>query len=39
MDNTVNGLRYDIKFEIRVKNMIIIIIIQLPQHFFCRGRY
>ena len=34
MDNTVNGLRYKIKFEICVKNMIVIIlIIQLPRHF------
>ena len=38
VDNTVNGLRHEIKFEIYVKN-IIIIIIQLPRHFFCRGRY
>ena len=36
--NTVNSLRHEIKFEICVKN-IIIIIIQLPRHFFCRGRY
>ena len=32
VDNTVYGLRHEIKFEICVKN--IIIIIQLPWHFF-----
>ena len=30
--DTVNGLRHEIKFEVCVKN--IIIIIQLPRHFF-----
>ena len=35
VDNTVNGLRHEIKFEIRVKNMIIII--QLPRHFFAEA--
>ena len=36
MDNTVNGLHYEIKFEICVKNIIIIIIIiQLPRHLSC----
>ena len=39
MDNKVNGLCHEIKFEICVKNIIIIIIfiiitIHLPQHFF-----
>ena len=32
VDNTAYGLRHEIKFEICVKN--IIIIIQLPWHFF-----
>ena len=36
VDNTVNDLCHEIKLEICVKN---INIIQLPQHFFCQGRY
>ena len=32
VDNTVNGLRHEVKFEICVKN--IIVIIKLPWHFF-----
>ena len=36
VDNTVNDLHHENKFEICVKN---IIIIQLPRHFFCRDRY
>ena len=35
-DNTVNDLHHEIKFEICVKN---VIIIQLLQHFFCWGRF
>ena len=33
VDNTVNDLHHEIKFQICVKN-IIIIITQFPQHFF-----
>ena len=36
MDNTVNDPCQEIKFEICVKN-ITIIIIQLPQHFFAEA--
>ena len=36
VNNAVNDLHHEMKFEITEKN---IIIIQLPRHLFCRDRY